>query len=265
LAGRLPAVQPERVAAINLRSRPPATVYLDGRNAGTTPLEIRELTAGEHRIVLEAAHHFRRDFRVTLSAGPPTPFDVELDPDLSQLLAKVSLAEPTKREVTAQVGALAAEHGVDLVVLAEPRSAGLALERLDPAGAKGGAAARVVIASRSATDVDRGLAQLIHGLEGGEPAPPIAAQGPGLPWWLWAGVGAGVVLAGVGTALRFDAVAVQGDFDARRSALTQSEAFAIRDDGDARALRGSLLIGAGAAIAVGLVTYALLGAGADGS
>ena len=65
---------------LNLNSRPWATVYIDGREVGETPLYRHRVKAGRHDITLvNNKFGLRRELSVTVSSGEMKPLVVDLD------------------------------------------------------------------------------------------------------------------------------------------------------------------------------------------
>lgn len=77
-----PAAAPIATAetGFDLRVSPPgARVVLDGRAIGSAPLRVRNLTAGEHVIELEADGYFARRLTVSLERDAPQSLSIALD------------------------------------------------------------------------------------------------------------------------------------------------------------------------------------------
>jgi len=79
----IPVGQPtEATGSISIRTDPPgATILLNGRERGATPLALDELAFGAHSIIIEKEAHQRVELAVLLSAeGPQTSLDIPLKP-----------------------------------------------------------------------------------------------------------------------------------------------------------------------------------------
>lgn len=247
LMRRLEAAQIPAQTRLEVSSAPPGKVWVDGREAGTTPLSLTDLAPGRHRVEVEAPGHFPRDTWVETSSAEIATAHLELLPALSALLRAAGSGGSLPPEAEAELVRLASAAGLEVVLLAAPLEQGRwRIRRLDLGEPKHARAAEVEgdpAGARSA------VAQLFD--------LPAAVAGPGAPRGSplpWVGAGSGALAVGAGVALRFLAVSTQGDLEARRGALTQSEAFGLRDRGAREATGGTVLIGVGAAF--------LLGAGA---
>ncbi|MDP1829433.1 MAG: serine/threonine-protein kinase [Archangium sp.] len=82
-AVEVPDAGPPRVAPASLaiECTPIATVVLDGKPAGPTPLTLNELALGEHTVVLRAPGHHEQRRTVTLSAGEKLQLVFALEKD----------------------------------------------------------------------------------------------------------------------------------------------------------------------------------------
>jgi hypothetical protein len=78
-----PALTPQVLAAtgFDIRVKPQATITLDGRVLGKSPLRVRNLTPGAHVVDVEApAGFFSRRVEIELNAGEPQNVNLALDP-----------------------------------------------------------------------------------------------------------------------------------------------------------------------------------------
>lgn len=251
VAQRLAKVQPELDAALRVETTPQAMVYIDGKPAGNSPVELTGLTRGEHRLIVEAPAHYRSDQTVVALAGAEKPLiKVELAPSLSADLMRVSVEKGVPPRLGAPLRSIAETAKIDRIFLVEPLpNDGVTIRRFD-VRAPGPDVERVSLAKADGAEIDRALEQLLVGLA--PEAPVAAATSVEIPAWAWIGLGAGAVALGAGTAFRLDAVGTQNDVLAQDGALTQARAFELRDDADSQAFRGTILLGAGAAAIVGV-------------
>lgn len=258
LVAQLKRLTPPRHATLQVESNPSGVAYVDGVRACSTPCAVEGLTEGEHRVVIEAELHFRRDERVVVNAASPAQLRVDLDPDLSRRLSTLDLDAPLPPDLTRLLALLASAQGVDLVILGTPLGRGARVRRLDTGARTSPSTIEVIVlpALDDAT-VDRGLEQLITGFT----AEPSASSGGGfeVPLWAWIAAGAGAAAATTGIVLRIDAAGATGDFEARQAELTQAEAFDLRDSAEQEQMSGTILIGVGAAAIAGVGAWLLFG------
>jgi hypothetical protein len=82
-------------ASILVASEPSgATVYVDGDSVGTTPLNVGDLPAGEHRVAVVRAGFAGSDTVVTLMRGSDAVVEVRLTPAVQEVEAEVVQIEP---------------------------------------------------------------------------------------------------------------------------------------------------------------------------
>ncbi|MCC7386722.1 MAG: PEGA domain-containing protein [Deltaproteobacteria bacterium] len=258
LVAQLKRLTPPRHATLQVESNPSGVAYVDGVRACSTPCAVEGLSEGEHRVVIEAELHFRRDERVVVSAAAPAQLRVDLDPDLSRRLSTLDLDAPLPPNVAELLTQLASAQGVELIILGTPLGAGARLRRLDIGGRTSASAVEVIVLpSLEDATIDRGLEQLITGFA----AEPSVASGGAfeVPVWAWIAAGAGAAAATTGIVLRIDAAGATGDFEARQAELTQAEAFDLRDGAEQEQMSGTILIGVGAAAIAGVGAWLLFG------
>ncbi len=96
------ALTPQNLAAtgFDIRVKPQATITLDGRVLGKSPLRVRNLTPGAHVVDIEApAGFFSRRVELELDAGEPQNVNLALDP--IDPVDEVAAAGKKKKEVKA--------------------------------------------------------------------------------------------------------------------------------------------------------------------
>jgi hypothetical protein len=266
IASKLAKLQPSLDASIAVQSKPSGVVYVDGKEIGNAPAVAEGLSSGEHRVIVEAPAHFRGDQRLTLVSGRRTELTIELVPDLSMRLRRMSAERSPSNDIATAMRSLARSRGIDHIILVElSASGGLSLRRFDVNERAPSNIERVSTTNRSDKEIDLALRQLLESeaaLSAEAPPPEVNGDSSGVPLWAWIGLGAGAVALSMGTAFRIDAASMQGDLVARQDAITQVDAFAMRDDVDAQAFRGTLLVGVGVAALVGVggfVAYRVFG------
>jgi hypothetical protein len=85
------------LAGLKLTTIPPqATVVLDGTLRGLSPLELQELTPGEHTLVLQKTGHYAKKVKLVLEAGVvqelsfellrPAGFFISSEPDKAEVI-----------------------------------------------------------------------------------------------------------------------------------------------------------------------------------
>ena len=106
-----------RPALLELRSHPPATVWIDGEEVGTTPIS-RELAAGEHDILMRLPGFREHHQTFDLAAGAHRTFErvlVAEDPEDPVALARLArafqakYAAPRRERIARALGAGPAE------------------------------------------------------------------------------------------------------------------------------------------------------------
>ncbi len=238
LAERLGTLVAGRDAAIRVRTEPAAEVFVDGRSAGRSPTAMAQLAAGAHRILVRAPGYAEADRRVTVKAGSVADVEITLQPDLTAGLAAVEAGAPVDSALVDLIRARAAASDVDSVVLAVVRDAKVTVYRVwsGPPGA---------VTIRRGADLSVALEHL-H-------APPaVNATDDQQVWSMVGGIG-GLAAVGAGVALRVLAAERRAELDARAGAITQVDAYALRDAGEGEAMGGAILLGVGVA-AVATVT-----------
>lgn len=241
---RLAAIRGERPTALTVRTTPRAVVFVDGRELGPSPVRAGALPPGRHVIEVEAPGYFPVEEALDVTGEREGVLDVVLAPDLSEVLATSSLDAPVPSALVERIRALALRRPIDTVVLAARAPGGVVLRRVDVGAAPAPGAAELARAPRTRDGLGVAIATLF------DPPAPIASTAPapsGAPTLAWITAGAGVALVGAGLALRMFAVSTASELEAQRGALTQVEAYGLRDRMDAQALGGALLIGAGVA------------------
>ncbi len=253
---RLAKKTPPREASITIKTTPPgAALALDGEDVGVSPATVTQLVAGAHRLRAEVPGRIPADTTVEIDAGASAVVEVALPLDLSAALASAPVAAALTAEVAEAVRAAAGAPEASLVLVGAA-GAGATLVRQDgPA-----IVARATVARRQPAE----LAVALDGLLGPRAAPtPAVVASAGPPTWAWLALGAGVASVGAGIGVRVSAVSVEHELISREGALTQTEAFSIQADAEARAAVGTALLVLGAAVASGVGAW--LWYTADGS
>jgi hypothetical protein len=264
-AGTWPPDLVRRLASLAARPRstlkvvtdPPGEVFVDGRKVGTSPLTLEDLPVGRHRVEAKAPDCFPLDAWVETGSAKVAELRMELPPAVVVRLARLPAEGPLPTGLRDEVAAAAARGGaawVALVTAAKDGKASVRLVEARPGGRQHGPV--LAGAPRMAFDLAWDTRD--------EVTAPGPARARTLTPWALSAAGAGVAAAAAGVAVRLWAKDTQDPLQTRRGALTQAEAYAIQDKAEDRAILGTVLIGAGAALvagAAGLFTFDLVSGG----
>lgn len=243
-AGQVPTV-------LNVRAEPRGVVYIDGREVGTSPVRLGALVEGEHTVEVVLADHFPFDARVTTTAGRESTLEAKLLPDLSSRLKRLKIGRPLPDAAIQAIRRLTEARGLKILFLAGLLPDGrLALQRIDLSAKDPAAPSQIVEADNSPEGARIAVAQLFEPRLVLEPS-----QGPRVPTWAWIGAGTGVAAVGTGIVLRMMAVSTHREFDLRQGALTQTDAFGLRDRASGQATGGAALLGIGIAALAGIAGW----------
>lgn len=243
---RLRELASERPTVLTVRSQPSSQVFVDGREVGSTPIRLGALPRGEHRVELIAPGHYPTDVTVETSGAKEGLLDVVLVPSFGRRLAKVRPELPLEPALLAELQAL----GLDFVVLAGAQGSRQVLRRVDLTAAPRAAVNELASAELGEPGARVAIARLFPG-----PAPDgvsASAERGAVPAWAWIGGGAGAAAVGAGIVLRLLAVSTYQDYGERQGALTQTEAYELRDRSSAQATGGAVLLGVGLAAIAGV-------------
>lgn len=241
-------------SVLNVKSEPSALVHVDGREVGTSPIRLGSLPAGEHRVEISRPGYWPIDQLLETTGSREAIIEAKLAPNLSAAFRKVSAQNGLDAELEKRVRELVPELAV--LILASVEEGKLVLRRIDllPSPALPRGATETARGEPGANGARLSATQLFE-------APVVAGKEVNIPLWAWIGAGSGAVAVGAGVAMRMMAVGTHQDFDARMGALTQTEAFELRDRSGTQATGGAILLGVGvAAIAgvAGLVAFDVL-------
>lgn len=241
-------------SVLNVKSEPSALVHVDGREVGTSPIRLGALPAGEHRVEISRPGYWPIDQLLETTGSREAMIEAKLAPNLSSSFRKTSATRGLDAELEKRVRELAPELAV--LILASVEEGKLVLRRIDlqPSPALTRGAAETVRGELGANGARLSVTQLFE-------VPIVAGEDADIPLWAWIGAGSGAVAVGAGVAMRMMAVGTHREFDSRMGALTQTEAFELRDRSGTQATGGAILLGVGvAAIAgvAGLVAFDVL-------
>lgn len=237
-------------SSIIVRSNPSGEAFVDGRPVGPTPTTVSPVPAGRHRVAIEAPGFYRATKWV--DAKPGDASDVEL-PLLSSLGLTLTTDDgPAPAEETlAAIGEVAAREALDAVLLVRATASNrMIVSHVDTHGAPRVSAAFEVAATKDGART--ALSQIaVH-------ITRLEEKRETIPAWAWIGAGTGAAAVGAGVALRIAAVGTQDDLTRRTGAMTQTEAFDLRDRAESQARGGAILLGAGVAAIVGVASWVAL-------
>jgi hypothetical protein len=235
---------------LNVKSDPPALVYVDGREVGMSPIRLGALPAGEHRVEIQLPGYWSVDQVLETTAAREAILEAKLAPNLSSALRKASPKKTLDPAIEKRIRELAPELGI--LILAAMEDGKLHLRRIDlAAGSVPRGAADTVRGDTAPESVRFLLAQLFE-------SPSVPGDGVRVPLWAWIGAGSGVVAIGAGVTMRMLAVGTEHEFNARLGALTQSEAYELRDRSSSQATGGAVLMGIGVAAIAGVASWVAL-------
>ena len=230
---------------VSITSLIAAQAAINGRRLGATPVRVR-VPSGRHRIEVTAAGTLAQAVWVTVPDRPQSPVTVQLTPG-STLALELRKAERLTPGLSERIRAEAAGWGITTVYAVGPADEKtVRITRLD-AGGLG-----------PAIEVGTDTEALRSGLSQLWPAPGVGAEDQSTQLWPWITAGAGAAAVGAGIAVRLVAKSTQDDFQTRRPLLTQTEAFELRDQANAEATTGTVLIGVGLAAVAGGITWAII-------
>lgn len=248
LAARLAALRTGRTATLSVRTTPAGAVFIDGKAVGQSPVFVEQLADGPHRLLVRAPGYLELDVPVTVGSASPAAVDVALREDLAARLRRVQGASEVDRALISLVLERAASAKIDAVVLAvRGADHGVTLFRLT--GGTPAPTAVVVVAPGG--DLATSARQLFA-------VSPAAADSSDDAAWAVVGGAAGLAAAGAGAVLRLHAAGRRARLDSMAGALTQVQAFDLRDAAEREAIGGAVLIGVGSAAVVGVVGWLLL-------
>lgn len=266
LIARVRSAKSAAESVLTVRSQPPGRVFIDGREVGPSPVWLGGIPAGRHRIEVEAPDHRTVDAWVETTKDKEAVIDLVLVPDISSKLEQIALTDVIDPGLLKSIRDMVSSNGVDLLFLVDLDRddrliiARVAIER-EPGASHDTPPLSVARAESTPGGVRSALAQLLEAplaeLPVGTPlaladlsSPPRIA--PGVPLWAWIGGTLGALATSVGVGVRLEAVATRRELDAKQGALTQREAFSLRDRGESEARVGALLIGAGIVAIAGI-------------
>lgn len=228
---------------IIVKTTPPGKVYIDGREVGTSPLTVKGLPAGRHRVEVVAPGYFEVDAWARSAPRASQTVKLQLKPALSSALAASKSVDPALQDTLLK--AMETEK-INLLFLARPGPK-LTLRFLERTE-KGPKLSSPIQVDNSPTGVKFGIEQLM-----------TARRGPdstgGAPAWAWVGAGGGAVAVGVGVAMRLLAVSTQNNYESQQGAITQVRAFELQDRANVQATSGAVLLGVGSAALAGFAGW----------
>jgi hypothetical protein len=253
LVRRLSTGAPTVTTKLEIASTPSGTAYVDGRLYGPTPTTATDLPPGRHRVEVDAEGSYPIDGFVDTTSLETTKIELKPLPRVSASLAKAKIDQPLDRDLASELRRLATPLGVtELVFVSKGPKSTVELRSVSVdnkgdespkfAGDRNEAGARLAISQWRAYR-ER----------------PSSTTSTGVPTWAWVGAGSGAALTTAGVVLRMIAVGTENELQRKEGASTQSEAFNLRDQADAQALGGSILIGVGFVALAGVGAYVLYG------
>ena len=238
-------------SSIIVRSKPAAEIKVDGRQYGPTPQTIAPIPAGRHRIVAEAPGYYRADAWVTAPEAKTAEIDLELSPDTARRLARDKAKTETPNTIEAIQRAAAASELRAVLVVSTKSKGRMVLSYVDLSGHRARTTARFEVAATK-DGATTAMSQLsLHLAKVGDKKEVV-------PLWAWIGAGTGVAAVGTGVALRLAAQSTQDELIRKTGAVTQAEAFDMRDRAQAQARGGAILVSAGVAAVVGVAGWVLI-------
>jgi PEGA domain-containing protein len=254
VANRLKAIAPAD-SVLNIRSEPKGLVYIDGREVGNSPVRLGALPEGTHRVEVFLAGYFAFDEQVETASGRESLLEVKLLPDLSSKLKKAKLDREYPQEIVDAIRAVTQPLGVKLVIAAGLDADGkIAVRRIDFEAPSAATLSDAVKADNSPDGAALAISQLFERPD----RAAATASSRTVPTWAWIGGGAGAAAVGVGVILRLMAVSTHREFDQRQGALTQAEAYGLRDRAESQANGGAALLGLGVATIAGIAGWVAL-------
>lgn len=255
-----------RRSRLLVRADPGGRVFIDGRERGQVPLTVADLPSGLHRVEVESEGYFPIDAFIETSSEKGAEIDLKLLPDLSQLRGiAVDAPQSFESPFFAFMRDVCVRRGITGLVLAgldrkgDIQTIRLALAKSLPPQQ---------VAQASAANTTKGVKQVITWLfdpaSAGVPAailrdlPERSSIDRPVPTWAWVAAGAGLALVGGGIALRMAAVSTQDELAARRDALTQVQAYELRDQMDLRSGGGSILLAVGISAVLGIGSWVVI-------
>jgi hypothetical protein len=228
-------------SVLSVKSEPSATVFVDGREIGSSPVRLGALPAGEHRVELVKPGYWPLDQEVETVTGQEALVEATLSPSLSAALKSASASKGLTPELEQNIRSAAPSLAV--LIVAGVEDGKLVVRRVGLDGSS----------SDGPTEMARGevtAARMLVGQIFDRPAG--ASFGKDVPLWAWIGAGSGVVAVGVGVTMRLLAVGTANEYDAKLGALTQVEAYELRDRSSTQATGGAVLLGLGVAAIAGV-------------
>ena len=248
LVQRLSTTTSETTTRLHIDSTPAGQVRVNGVSVGSTPLTL-DIARGQHRVEVRAPGHVPARAWAKTETAKPTHVRLELGTDLAVPLAR---SEKLNVELIDRLSELARRNSLDNLVATSRLPTGqirLQLIMIPPSGS-----ARLMppfIARNRPADLETVVSQLAV-----QRSEFLASSQHRPSSLVWIGLASGAALAAAGITLRFLAQERQDEFRARLGALTQTEAFDLRDEADRRATAGNILIGVGAATFAGFASWA---------
>jgi hypothetical protein len=193
-------------------------------------------------------NYFTFDETVDTVAGREAMLEVKLQPDLSSKLRKAALDRTYPQDLIDAIRALTASLGLQEVVAAGLDKEGkLVVRKIDvtPGAHEAG---DNVKADNTPDGASLAITQLFEPPE--KPEPP--GKKSAIPVWAWIGGGAGAAAIGGGVVLRMMAVSTHNEFDLRQGALTQAQAYDLRDRANGQSTGGAALMAVGIAAIAGI-------------
>lgn len=252
LERRLVTVVARVQTKLQIISKPAGEAFVDGRAVGPTPVTVDDLPPGRHRVEVRAPDHLPGFEWANTTSTRLARVPVELAPALQHRLEGLPAEGPIPDDLLALLAETAERGPAELLAIATPAGQGGVSVRIIEAGPKP-ALHGPMVGDSAAAAFDLAWATWAKA--------QTTAPGRALQPWAFGAAGLGVAAASVGVAMRLWAKDTQEPLQSRRGALTQTDAYAIQDRAQSRALIGTLLIGAGAALfagGAGLFTWDLI-------
>lgn len=245
---RLSASGPVERTLLQIESQPPGQARVNGERVGRTPLAI-ELGSGQHRVEVRAPGHLPgRGWAQTLP-GNPTLIRLELGTDVGPVLEGAATLNPS---LVARLSDLARAASLKhLVAVSRPAPGQVRLQLLNVPELGRANVMSPVIARERPRDLEAALGQLSS-----QRLAYVVSTSEAPPALVWAGLIGGAAMTATGITLRLLAQGSQNEFRRKQGALTQVEAFSLRDDADQKATAGAVLLGLGAAAVAGFASWA---------
>lgn len=230
-------------SVLSVKSEPSATVFVDGREIGASPVRLGALPAGEHRVELVKPGYWPVDQVLETVNGREALVEARLSPSLSEKLKSASASKGLTPELEKELREVA--PSLQVLVLAGVEGNQLVLRRVSLDGSASPGPTDSTRGENSANGARLMVAQIFERPGG----PSLTGK---VPLWAWIGAGTGAVAVGVGVTMRMLAVGTANEYDAKLGGLTQVEAYELRDRTSTQATGGAVLLGLGVAAIAGV-------------